>query len=203
MQGYVPRATVATGYAALDQLLPGGGWPLGSLIEIISQRYGLGELSLFVPALRRLSDARQGLIIWIAPRFIPYAPALQSHGLHLNRLLIVQTRDGNECLWAAEQALRSACCVALLAWPEAVSIKSARRLQLAAEEHQCLAVLFRSDLALYQESSAALRLQLVHKRASERAVDRVRIIKCRGAYPRSIELGLADFDAPVHAGGAA
>jgi protein ImuA len=197
-QGYSPRAVVATQCEALDRLLPGGGLPIGELTEIVSQRHGMGELSFLMPALRRLSDQQQGWIIWVTPPFIPYAPALQSHGLHLDRLLVVQTEE-SECLWAAEQALRSACCIALLAWPETVSRKSSRRLQLAAEEQQCLTVLFRSSLVLAQESSATLRLQWVR----ENSVNRLRIVKCRGCSPQSIDPGFSDFGKPTRAGGAA
>jgi protein ImuA len=184
---------------ALDRLLPGGGLPIGALTEIVSECHGVGELSFLMPALRRLSDEQRGWIIWVGPPFIPYAPALRLHGLHLDKFLVVQTKGSNECLWAAEQALRSTCCVALLAWPETVSRNSSRRLQLAAEEHHCLAVLFRSSPALIQESSATLRLQWIR----ESSVDRLRIVKCRGCSPRSVDPGLSVFGEPAHAGGAA
>ena len=43
------------GFAALDRYLPGGGWPLGPLIEVFVERYGVGELSLLMPALAALT----------------------------------------------------------------------------------------------------------------------------------------------------
>lgn len=200
MQGYVPRMTIASGYEVLDRCLPGGGWPVGALIEVISERSGIGELSLFMPAMRRISDIRQGLIAWIAPRFIPYAPALRLRELNLNRLLVVQTRDGNESLWAAEQALRCAGCAGLLAWPETVSRKSSRRLQLAAEAQRCLAILFRSHGGPSDASTATLKLQL--RRSVEQGVAHLQILKCRGAHPMSIDLRLSSFHEPALAGGA-
>jgi hypothetical protein len=42
-----------------------------------------------------------------------------------------------------EQALRSGSCSAVLGWANAIDMSSLRRLQLAAEQAGCLAVLFR------------------------------------------------------------
>jgi len=34
---------VSTGAATLDALLPGGGWPLGCLVELLHDNPGIGE----------------------------------------------------------------------------------------------------------------------------------------------------------------
>jgi hypothetical protein len=52
-----PIATFATGFAALDQALPGGGWPRTGLIEILTAQQGVGELQLWLPALAALTSA--------------------------------------------------------------------------------------------------------------------------------------------------
>jgi RecA/RadA recombinase len=44
-----------SGHAELDAELPGGGWPRGNLTEILVDRSGLGEMTLLLPALARLS----------------------------------------------------------------------------------------------------------------------------------------------------
>ena len=201
--GYVPPSAITTGYADLDRLLPGNGWPLGAVIEITSRQHGVGELSLLLPALRQLLAGGQGLIVWVAPRFIPYAPALYVQGLDLNRLLVVQTRNGNESLWAAEQVLRSTSCAALLAWPESLTRKSSRRLQLAAEKQGALVVLFRIETIASQDSLTALKLRL--SRASQaHAMARIDLVKCKGAYPQSIDLQLSSgLGMPARAGGGA
>ena len=53
----LPENAIASGHAALDAELPGGGWPQGSLSEILVDRCGQGEMSLLLPALARLSQA--------------------------------------------------------------------------------------------------------------------------------------------------
>lgn len=49
--------TLPTGFAELDRYLPGGGWPRDALTEIVPERYGIGELSLLMPALAWLESA--------------------------------------------------------------------------------------------------------------------------------------------------
>src|SRR3974390_3376207 len=69
------HGALVSGFDELDRRLPRGGWPLGALIELLSITEGIGELSLFLPALCRLAhDGRY--IAWIAPPYIPSAPAL-------------------------------------------------------------------------------------------------------------------------------
>ena len=49
------RVAVATGFEVLDACFPGGGWPVGALTEVFAEHQGVGELSLFMPALARMS----------------------------------------------------------------------------------------------------------------------------------------------------
>jgi len=183
-------AAHATGFEDLDAYLPGGGWPVAALIEIIVERHGIGELSLLMPTMARLSEANipgqmSRWIFWISPPFIPYAPALARHGVDLNRLLLVHAPLArSENLWAMEQALRAKSCVAVLAWTRQAEHTALRRLQLAAEQSNCWAVLFRSADALEQRSPAALRLKLVRTATGIQ----IEILKCRGARPGVVHI---------------
>lgn len=157
------RADVAlpsepTGHAALDALLPGGGWPRAALTELLVARPGIGELSLLVPALARLSRG-DAWIALVAPPWLPYAPALASAGIDLSRLLVIRVHDGADRLWAMEQALASGACSAVLGWPTFVRERALRRLQLAAENGKALGFYFSAGEAT-SSSLAALRLQL-------------------------------------------
>lgn len=164
-------------FSALDGELPGGGWPVGALTEILSDCAGIGELSLLLPALARLT--RQGLgVVWIAPPFVPYAPALAAAGIDPRHCLVVAPETGRDSLWVAEQALRSGACGAVLAWPEKnVDYRSLRRLQLAADEGAACAFLFRPESVATLPSPAPLRLTL----ALEEKHLCVRLLKRRGA----------------------
>jgi len=186
-----------SGYPKLDRYLPGGGWPRHALTEILLEHYGMGELQLLMPALARLSkpegreaarqpedseaadDAEAGWIAWIAPPFQPYPPALLQWGINLSQVLIVRPRQESETLWAAEQALSSGNCAAVLMWLDTLDDYSSRRLQLAAEKGQSWAIAFRPLKALAQASAAVLRIQLT---AGEKGTD-LGILKSRGGRP--------------------
>ena len=175
---------LASGYPELDRHLPGGGWPLHALTEILLEHYGTGELKLLMPALARLSqseddDTEAGWITWVAPPFEPYPPALLQWGINLSRVLIVRPKEATEALWAAEQALRSGNCAAVLLWSSALNDAASRRLQLAAEQGRSWAIAFRSLKALSQSSAAALRIRI----SSGEQGTELGILKSRGGRP--------------------
>jgi hypothetical protein len=173
------QRTLPTGHARLDARLPGGGWPLGAVTELISAQPGLGEFSLLLPTLTRMSEQGQWIIM-IDPPWIPYPASLHGHGLLLEQLLLVRTHQEKESLWACEQALSGGRSGAVLAWPERISFTRLRRLQLAAENSGKVAFLFRPENALDAASPAALRLQL---EADAQRGTRVSVLKCRGSRP--------------------
>jgi len=148
-----------TGFATLDELLPGGGWPRGALTEVLLSRQGIGELRLLMPTLARLSEA-DGWLAWVAPPYVPYAAALAAVGVRLERLVVAKPQSEADAWWTAEQALRSGACGALLAWLRAADERRMRRLQLAAETGHTWGVLFRHARAAQDRSPAALRLLL-------------------------------------------
>ncbi len=178
-------ATVATGFSRLDRQLPGGGWPLSTLIELLLPTAGVGEIRLLLPALRKLSAAvaEPRWIAWLAPPHLPYAPALADAGLDPARMLVIQPRAGLDLLWAMEQALRSGACAAVLGWTGAAGDQQLRRLKLAAEEGQSPAFLFRPSSQREESSPATLRLSLT---ARDACLD-IEILKSRGGMPARID----------------
>jgi len=154
------RAAVQpTEFAQLDALLPGGGWPVGAITELMPEVAGIGEISLVLPALAALGRAGRS-VAWIAPPFLPYPPALLRHGIALEQLLWIQAPDARTALWATEQALRCPAIGAVLAWPEGVDDRRLRRLQLAAESGGSCGLLYRPQACAREHSPAALRLLL-------------------------------------------
>ena len=178
--------TFSTGFAALDAGLPGGGWPRQGLVEVLTPQPGVGELYLLLPVLAALSRATQARwCTWISPPHEPYAPALESRGVALDRMLVVRT---GLPLWATEQALRSGACAMALAWMPRVSPRAVRRLQLAAEQGRSLGVQFRSQQFAEQASPAMLRLSFEPVKEASRQGARVTLIKSRGGSRAPIDL---------------
>ncbi len=150
---------IPSSHPRLDAELPGGGWPQGCLTELLGEHPGIGELSLLLPALARLSSAG-GWLALVAPPWLPHAPAWAAAGVVPERLVVV--RAGRHLAWCCEQLLRSGGFSAVLAWPEAgagrLDHRALRRLQVAAEGQPTLACLWRPSAAAAAPSPAPLRL---------------------------------------------
>jgi hypothetical protein len=150
---------VPTGFAALDAELPGGGWPAGGLAELLCPTEGIGELQIVLPALAALTGAGHR-VAWLAPPYLPYAPALRAAGVRLSGLTVVRAPGRRDALWAAEQALRSGAFHALLLWLPRASYAELRRLAVAAQAGPGFALAFRPPEAGCESSPAVLRLAL-------------------------------------------
>jgi hypothetical protein len=183
------RPVWSTGKSSLDARLPGGGWPTASLIEVLLDDTGLGEVQLFLPALvacqRSATSGDAPWLVWIAPPHEPYAPALAQQGIDLGRLLVVRPTTATEALWAAEQALSSGVCAAVLLWLRGTDDRWLRRLKLAAEAGGSLGVLFRPERHRFESSPANLRI--VMSQGSPYA--RVDLLKVQGGRPGPVDLG--------------
>ncbi|HZV55384.1 MAG TPA: SOS cell division inhibitor, partial [Rhodocyclaceae bacterium] len=110
-----PLPAVASGFAALDAELPGGGWPRGALTELLVDGAGLGELSLLTFALAYVREAG-GWSLLVAPPHPPHAPAWAAAGVDLARLAVVSPASSRDALWAMEQALASGAPRAVVGW---------------------------------------------------------------------------------------
>lgn len=146
---------VCTGDAVLDAQLPGGGWPVGAMTEILQPPGVHSEWRLLLPALARSGS---GPVVLVGAPQVPFAPALAAQGLHAQRLLWVTESAAATRLWVAEQALRCAEVDAVLAWLPQARSDQLRRLQMAAAEHHKLLFALRPAQAQWDASPAALRL---------------------------------------------
>lgn len=170
----VQLATLPTGFHELDQQL-GGGWPVGTLTELIYQHDGSGELSLLLPALASSTRHSKQRAAFVSPPHTPYAPALLNAGITLERLTIAQAEE--QTLWASEQLLRSGLFDIVVLWPKKTSNREQRRLQLAAEAGHAVAICYRPYHTASEHSAAGLRVCL-HTQANTLQLD---IIKSRGS----------------------
>lgn len=190
---------VGTGFAELDALLPGGGWPRRVVSELLLPHAGIGELRLLAPALRQVAHAGRVVMLFDPPAE-PCAPGWAQLGIEVEQLVIVQARSGvrgaarerlpsADVLWAVEQALKSGHVGAVLAWlPARLRTDVLRRLQLAAQAHDGPAFLLREWTAQQRPSPAPLRLALQPAGGDGLMV---RVLKRRGpAVPAPLRLSL-------------
>lgn len=179
--------SLSTGYAKLDAILPGGGWPLGAVTEFLAEAMGIGELRLLLPAIREVTHQKQRVLMINTP-YRPYAPALVQAGVDLNYLYLIFPTNREDALWAAEKVLHSGGCKVVLLWPDGfghcpVGDATVRRLQVAAQATGSITVLYRSSSRGIsgQSNWATLRLRL----SAENKGLKVEVLKAFGSIARS------------------
>ncbi|WP_175152660.1 translesion DNA synthesis-associated protein ImuA [Paraburkholderia ultramafica] len=164
---------VDTGYETLSAELPGGGWPVGTVIECLTQQTGIGELRLLAPA---LASHGKRPVVFLEPPQTPNSQGLAYMGLSEDRLMWLRARRTADALWTAEQVLRTGSCAALLFWQQRIRTESLRRLQLAAKSSETLFFVFRPLVEATNPSPAELRVAL---RPAENGLN-VEILKRKG-----------------------
>jgi protein ImuA len=98
--------------------LPGGGWPVGSLTELLLSQPGIGELRLLLPVLRQLASsqpARRSVLL-IQPPHVLQPLALDWWGVDPGEIVLLRAARQADAFWAAEQALQAGTCRLVLLW---------------------------------------------------------------------------------------
>lgn len=152
--------TLSSGWPLLDAELPGGGWPLSGLTELLLPPAS-GELALLAPWLHAMGARSRGPrdCLWIAPPAWPCLAALEPLGLSAARWVGVTPTCAVDAAWTAEQALRSASFAAVLWWQDGpCSTPTLRRLHLAAHSGATPLVALRPPAACRLSSPAPLRV---------------------------------------------
>ncbi|WP_428242455.1 translesion DNA synthesis-associated protein ImuA [Gynuella sp.] len=175
----------STGYSALDAELPGGGWPLGAVTEILCSHPGQGELRLILPCLAKLGQQDDRWQFWLNPPYQPHGLGLLHWGLQPERQLIVRCERSDDLLWSIEQALLSGGSNAVIAWADALNKAQLRRIQLAAEKNLLPVFLLRPLRYQDAPSTAALRLSLYNQGRNQLCLH---ILKSRGAWAREQQI---------------
>jgi protein ImuA len=177
--GLADAQVIGTGHGALDAQLPGGGWPVGAMTELLQSAPEAHAWQLLLPALAQAVQGGRGPVALIGAPHEPFGPALAADGLPLESLLWIRSDAAAARLWACEQALRCADMSAVLAWLPQARVGELRRLQLAAAQHESLLFVFRPAAMAASTSPARLRLQLAACAEDSAQID-VHILKRRG-----------------------
>lgn len=186
-------AVTATGHALLDKELPNGGWPKGSLIELLMEQPGIGEIRLLRSTFSAIAGKRR--IALVQPPHLPHVSAWANWGLPIESLLWIQAARSADALWSAEQILNNGSCGALLFWQSHLRTESLRRLHLAAQGSDTLFWLMRPLACMRDASPAPLRLAL--RPAAEGL--QIQIVKRRGPLRDDpILLRMDDMPAAPH-----
>lgn len=178
---------IDTGFPVLSTQLGGSGWPTGTLVDLLVQQPGIGEMRLLAPALSRVAHKK---IVLLQPPHAPQAAGLAVLGIPPGDVIWVSTRSTADALWAAELVLRSGCCGGLLFWVHHIRTESLRRLHLAAQSGETLFFVMRAMHARQDACPAPLRLAL---RPAQNGIE-IDFVKRRGpARDRPLFLPLTTF----------
>ena len=147
------------GVAAIDAHLPEGGLTCGGLHEIVPEtEAAIASAMGFVAAILGPLPKTHPLV-WVTPACGRHPPGrLHGHGLNAlgldpGRLILVETAQRKETLWAIEEALHSMAPAAVIGAIDKLDLRTSQRLQLAATETGLPLFLLRPAATL--ESSAA------------------------------------------------
>ena len=138
-------AVVSSGCAALDRLLPAGGFRRGTLVEWLSTSSGSGAGTLAILVAREAASEGGAVVIVDRPHQF-YPPAAAALGIRLEQTIVVRPDTKRDEIWALDQSLR--CPGVAAVWSplsDRLDQRDFRRLQLAAETGNCLGLLLRSS----------------------------------------------------------
>ena len=185
MESIAPAArALPFGLAALDAHLPHGGLACGALHEVAPETFAdtpaaFGFLAALLARFTEHSTIqKQRPVLFVAsPRALadhgrPHGHGLQRLGLDPARLILVETKNETQALWAIEEALRSRVPAAVGGAIARLDLKTSQRLHLTAGEAGLPLVLWRPDKA-DDASAAATRWRIG---AAEAARDRFGLV---------------------------
>ena len=89
--GLADGQVIGTGHAALDAQLPGGGWPVGAMTELLQARPEAHAWQLLLPALAQAVQGGAGPVALIGAPQEPFGPALAAQGLPVEALLWIRS----------------------------------------------------------------------------------------------------------------
>ena len=158
------------GVETLDSHLPGGGLACGALHEFVphSEHAIAAALGFMMAILARLlSSTRPIVVVMPAAGLRPYgrlAARLFGHGLAAlgldpARLILVETKERKDTLWAIAEALRSGAPAAVAGVVDRLDLKLSQKLQLTASDCGLPLLLLRPAASL-DASAAATRWRI-------------------------------------------
>jgi len=150
--------TVSSGYPELDNWLQTG-IPEQGVITVKSDT-GIGELRLFLPYLLAQQQQQKRLLVFIAPPLQVNGEMLAEQGFDLKQVLLLTPEKAQDALWAAEQCLKSECCMAVISWNEQLDVSHIKRLQIASKQGKAIQLIFRQQGELLSSLPVTMALTL-------------------------------------------
>jgi cell division inhibitor SulA len=114
-------------------------------VVAVDSDIGIGELRLFLPLALARQEQQNRLLVFIAPPLLVNGEMLAELGFDLNSVLLINSKNQQDALWAAEQCLKSDCCHTVLSWLGDLEVHQIKRLQLAAKQGESVQFIFQQQ----------------------------------------------------------
>lgn len=155
---------ISSGCAAVDRLLPEGGYQRGTLVQwLTGGGHGADYLSLL---LAKEACADGGALVVIDPQNQFYPPAAAAIGINLDNLIVLRTggqpgayspASSNDLLWSIDQSLRCPAVAAVWGPLDQIDERWFRRFQLSAESSGSLGLFIQPTSQARQPSWAEVQ----------------------------------------------
>lgn len=155
--GHAVASVCTSGWDTFDAELPGGGWPCGSVSEVLAAQPSVLEWRLLGPTLKQVVS-QGGQVVVIGPPRHPHLPGLLHEGMDERQLVWIQAELPAERLWVTEQLVKSNSAGAIVAWLTQARQEQLRRLQVCAQGCEAPVFLCRPEAARHEASPAPLRV---------------------------------------------
>jgi protein ImuA len=177
---------LSTGLSALDRCLPGGGWPLGEISELVGQDEA--PLQLLLPALAALSWEDRWITLITPPATV--RPRLgQQCGLDLSRFRHAHAHPRVSPMENARRAVAARQSAAVVVWVDRVSPSALVRLRAALANTDTGVFLIRPETALSQAPISTLRLHVAREPTEGL---RIRLLHVAWSYQVVLSLSATD-----------
>lgn len=168
---------LSSGFARLDEVLPGGGWPCGALTELLVSQFSAVEMRLLSRLLA--SQTQNGrTVALVGPPMSPHPPGLRHDGVDERHLVWIDVDTPRDRLWATEQVVKASTFGAVISWLPLVRAEQIRRLQVLSGSCKGPVFLCRPHVTARDASAAPLRVLVRVHEDWQIALD---VLKRRGA----------------------
>jgi protein ImuA len=121
----------------LQEAFPNKVFPVGAIHEFLFNSLEDGAATCgFIAGLLNPLMAQDGVIFWVGPRRTLFPPALESYGIHPDKIVFLDVKNEKHVLWSMEEALKCAALTAVVGEVKNISFTASRRLQLAVEQSE-------------------------------------------------------------------
>jgi len=165
--------TIASGCPAMDRYLPHGGYARGSMLELLRTHPGSGVSTIALLIAKQAIAEGKTLVLVDAPRQF-YPPAMKAVGIPLDRVIALHPANHTDAIWGIAQALQCPAVGAVIAELGTLDDRTARRLQLAAEQGGGLGIFLRDAKAARGQASWADIQWLIRSEATHSHQDHSR-----------------------------